>query len=164
MIIKKIVLNNIRTYVNQIINFDETSTLLSGDIGCGKSSILLAIEFSLFGLARGKLAGESLLRKGSSEGFVETTLVIEGQEYTIKRSLKKQSNDTIKQTNGHIIINGETLQLTPVELKMKVAKLLGYPTSLVKSAKHFSIYRYTVYTPQEEIKELFLMKISGLIH
>ena len=44
MIIKKITLKNIRSYKNQIVEFPEGSTLLSGDIGSGKTSVLLGIE------------------------------------------------------------------------------------------------------------------------
>ena len=50
MILKKIKINNFRSYEDQEIVFPQGSTLLSGDIGCGKTSVLLAIEFALFGL------------------------------------------------------------------------------------------------------------------
>ena len=61
MKLKKIILNNIRSYENQEINFPEGSTLLSGDIGSGKTSILLGIEFALFGTQPGQ-KGSALLR------------------------------------------------------------------------------------------------------
>ena len=70
MIIKKILLENIRSYTNQEIEFPEGSILLSGDIGSGKSSILLAIDFALFGLRKGNLSGASLLRNGMDKGTV----------------------------------------------------------------------------------------------
>jgi exonuclease SbcC len=54
MIIKKIILDNIRSFEHEEIDFDVGSTLLAGDIGSGKTSILLAIEFGLFGLQPGK--------------------------------------------------------------------------------------------------------------
>ena len=69
MRLKKIQLENIRTYENQEIEFPEGSLLLTGDIGSGKSSILLAVEFALFGVLRGK-SGNSLLRNGEKEGKV----------------------------------------------------------------------------------------------
>ena len=71
MIIKKIKLENIRSYIEREINFELGSTLLSGDIGSGKSSILQAIDFALFGLSKGVLSGESLLRYGKNKGSVE---------------------------------------------------------------------------------------------
>jgi len=70
MIIKKIILENIRSYEYQEIEFKEGSTLLSGDIGSGKTSVLLAIEFALFGLQPGQ-RGAALLRNGKSEGGVK---------------------------------------------------------------------------------------------
>ena len=69
MKIKKISLNNIRSYNHQEIEFLEGSTLLAGDIGTGKTSILLAIEFALFGLQPGQ-RGSSLLKNGESSGGV----------------------------------------------------------------------------------------------
>ena len=56
MIINKIKLENIRSYLNQEIELPEGSVLLSGDIGSGKSTILLATEFALFGLEKGKFS------------------------------------------------------------------------------------------------------------
>ena len=53
MKLKKIILDNIRSYEHQVIDFPEGSVLLSGDIGSGKTSILLGIEFALFGLQPG---------------------------------------------------------------------------------------------------------------
>ena len=69
MILKKISLNNIRSYEAQEIEFSEGSVLLSGDIGSGKTSILLAIEFALFGLQPGQ-RGSAILRNGAKEGRV----------------------------------------------------------------------------------------------
>jgi len=48
-------LRNIRSYTFQTIDFSDGSTLLIGDIGSGKTTILLAVEFALFGLIKGDL-------------------------------------------------------------------------------------------------------------
>ena len=55
MFLKSIKLNNIRSYEHAEINFPSGSVLLAGDIGSGKSSILLAIEFAIFGAKKGEL-------------------------------------------------------------------------------------------------------------
>ena len=89
MIIKKIKLENIRSYINEEVNFPESSVLLSGDVGSGKSSILLAIDFALFGLTRGVLSGGSLLRNGVNVGGVELHLDLNGKDIVIKRGLKR---------------------------------------------------------------------------
>lgn len=150
MRITKVVLENIRSYKYESIEFPGGSTLLSGDIGSGKSTILLSIEFSLFGFRRTDLNGLTLLRHGEKEGSVELHFTLDGREIIIKRFLKRQA--TIKQ-EGYIIINGVKQDMTPVELKSKVLDLLGYPEDLLTKSKE-SIYRYTVYTPQEEMKHI----------
>ena len=57
--------------MNEKVEFSDGSVMLSGDIGCGKSTILLAAEFALFGIMKGDVSGESLLRNGKNEGNVE---------------------------------------------------------------------------------------------
>ena len=89
MLLREIKLHNIRSYVSNTITFPNGSTVLSGDIGCGKSTILLAIEFALFGTSRPDLPGELLLRKGTAEGSVELQLRVNNQNFIIKRTLKK---------------------------------------------------------------------------
>src|SRR3989338_5860864 len=102
MLLQQLRLQNIRSYIDETINFTEGSTLLSGDIGSGKSTILLAIEFALFGSSRPDLPAESLLRKGASKGSVELSLSVNGQEITIQRNLKKE-RDSIKQLPGQLL-------------------------------------------------------------
>ena len=86
---KKLIIENIRSYEKQEINFQQGSTLLSGDIGVGKTSILLAIEFALFGLQPGQ-RGAALLRNGEISGAVKIVFEIDDKEIIIERTLKKQ--------------------------------------------------------------------------
>jgi exonuclease SbcC len=154
MLLRRLKLYHIRSYTDTIIDFPAGSLLLSGDIGSGKSTLLLAIEFALFGLSKPDLPGEALLRKGSINGSVELEFTLksgtETKEISIKRNLKKDK-DSIKQTNGYIIINEVKKELTPVELKAEIISLLGYPEEYVSKNKNY-IYHYTLYTPQEEMK------------
>src|SRR3989344_4748800 len=154
MIIKKILLENIRSYANQEIKFPEGSILLSGDIGSGKSSILLAIDFALFGLRKGELSGASLLRNGTNDGKVELHFSIDNKNVIIQRVLKR-SQDSIGQDTGFIIVNGERTDKSAIELKQDILDLLNYPKELLTKSKSL-IYRYTVYTPQEEMKSILL--------
>lgn len=150
MIIKRVSLKNIRSYVDSELEFPEGSVLLSGDIGAGKSTVLLAIEFALFGIQRGALSGASLLRNGTKEGSVELVFSLEGQEYTIKRNLKTTSTG-ISQSPGYIIKDGLLKEATASELRADMLEALGYPKDLL--TKNASVvYRYTVYTPQEDMK------------
>ena len=76
--------------------------LLSGDIGSGKSTVLQAIEFALFGTRRDQLSAESLLRHGEIQGSVELAFNIKGEDISIRRNLRK-TKDSIKQEAGFII-------------------------------------------------------------
>lgn len=152
MIIKSIKLNNIRSYLNETIYFPDGSVLLSGDIGSGKSTILLAMEFALFGIRRKDLSGSSLLRKGKKEGSVELCFNLDGKDIIIKRKLKA-AKDEVKQEAGYIIIDGIKAEGTAIELKSKILELLGYPKEILTKSSDL-IYRYTVYTPQEEMKQI----------
>ncbi len=154
MLLKSIKLNNIRSYLDQQIDFPTGSLLLSGDIGSGKSTILLAIEFALFGSKPSELPASSLLRYGKKEGSVELNFELKGKNIIIKRNLKHSKNG-IKQEVGYIITDGIKKELSPIEMKSQVFDLLGYPKDLVAKGKDL-IYRYTVYTPQEEMKRILM--------
>jgi len=154
MILRKIKLENIRSYLSQEIEFPEGSVLLSGDIGSGKSTILLAIDFVLFGL-RKDIGGGALLRNGKDQGSVELQFELEGKDIIIKRTLKR-SKSGVTQESGELSIDGSNEEYSPIELKQKVLELLNYPQDLLTKTKAL-VYRYTVYTPQEEMKQILLV-------
>lgn len=153
MIVNSIKLENIRSYVNEKIEFPDGNVLLAGDIGSGKSTILLALEFALFGLSKGVLSGEALLRKGKREGSVEVNLEIGGKEHIIKRTLKNVG-EKVSQSAGYIIADGMKKEGTAQELKSHILNLLNYPQEIL--TKKSLIFRYTVYTPQEAMKKILL--------
>lgn len=152
MLIKSLKLNNIRSYVSEEIKFEEGITLLSGDIGGGKTTILLALEFALFGIMRGELSGSALLRHGSNDGSVELELEVNKSNYVIKRGLKRTSNG-VSQSAGYLIKDGTKVDCTAQELKSKILELLNYSKDLLNKSKSL-IFRFTVYTPQEAMKNI----------
>lgn len=152
MLLKSISLKNIRSYSSLSLNFEEGSTLLSGDIGAGKTTILLSLEFALFGLMKGMLSGGALLRHGSREGSVTLEFNIDQNNIKIYRALKRTSSG-ISQDAGFIEINSIRTECTAIELKSKILSILGYPDELITKSKSL-IFRYTVYTPQEEMKQI----------
>jgi len=91
-----------------------------------------------------------LLRKGEISGGVEINFVVDNKDVIIRRNLKKSSRG-ISQTSGHVVINGVKRDLTAQEIKSQVIDLLGYPKDLLGKNKNY-IFRYTLYTPQEEMK------------
>ncbi|MEK6819603.1 MAG: AAA family ATPase [Nanoarchaeota archaeon] len=149
MKLKKIILENIRSYKNQEVEFPDGSILLSGDIGSGKTSILLGIEFALFGLQPGQ-KGSSLLKNGENSGKVLMEFEIDEKNIIIERTLKR--GKSISQEECFITIDGEKKETSVMELKNNVLNLLNYPLEFSK--KQNLLYKFTVYTPQEEMKQI----------
>jgi exonuclease SbcC len=149
MILKKIYLENIRSYKKHEIEFPEGSVLLSGDVGSGKTSILLGVEFALFGLQPGQ-RGSSLLRNGAEEGKVILEFEVDEKIIIVERNLKR--GKTISQTSCSIQTNGEKKEISVTELKNEILEILNYPKEFSK--KQNVLYKFTVYTPQEEMKQI----------
>ncbi len=151
MLLKSIKLENIRSYVDEKIDFPAGSILLAGDIGSGKSSVLLSTEFALFGIQRGELSGTDLLRHGANSGTIELCLELDGKDIVICRNLKRDKKG-VTQDTGYVEINGVRNHKTASELRAFVIELLGYPQEYM--TKNPLIFRYTVYTPQDEMKRI----------
>jgi exonuclease SbcC len=62
-------LENVRSHVKTTVPFAKGFNCLVGGLGCGKSSILYAIDFALFGDPIGR-SYEYLLRDGAESGKV----------------------------------------------------------------------------------------------
>ena len=152
MILKKLEIENLRSYEKQEIVFPSGSTLLSGDIGAGKTTILLAIEFALFGIQPGQ-KGSSLLRSNTKQGKAILEFEIEGKNIIIERTLKRTSK-SVSQDYTSISIDNEKFEGSVTEIKSKVLDLLNYPAEFAKKTN--LLYKFTVYTPQEEMKQIIL--------
>ena len=152
MILESIKLKNIRSYHDQEIEFPKGITLFEGDIGSGKSSILMAVEFAFFGT--GSQKGDILLSKKENDGSVTLNFQVGGVNYEVKRGLKRTKN-AINQDpkNCHLKIGNEIQPFSPSELKKEVLKILKFNEPTAPTA-HSRIYRYAVFTPQEEMKQI----------
>jgi len=83
---------------------------------------------------------------------VELHFSIQGKDIFIKRVLKRGKDD-IKQETGYLIQDGIKNEATHIELKSMVLDLLGYPKDLITRSTDL-MYRFTVYTPQESMKQI----------
>ena len=153
MIMKSLTLEGIRSYKDETpIDIPVGTTLFEGDIASGKSTVLYAIEFALFGL--GSLGGTFLLRNGARQGSVSLVLDVDGKEYEVHRSLQRKGRG-VQQTDCYIKGPGGKENLSATELRERVLQLLKFnepPNPRAQSV----IYRYAVFTPQEEMKEVIL--------
>src|SRR3989339_317801 len=80
--------------------------------------------------------------------------------------LKKIKLKTITQDYSAITIDGKKDEISVTELKNTVLELLNYPKEFSK--KQNILYKFTVYTPQEEMKQIILQdsetRINTLRH
>jgi exonuclease SbcC len=154
VILRRLQLKNIRSYRDETIEFRDGITLFEGDIGSGKSSILNAVEFALFGL--GDQNGSYLLRVGEKEGKVELTILVNDKEYTFGRGLVKKRNN-VSQESCFISEGDTTTSYNATEMKRKALQILNFrePTN---PRSQSVIYRYAVFTPQEQMREVIRLK------
>lgn len=154
MILKELKLENIRSYAEQAVSFPMGTTLFEGDIGSGKSSILMAIEFALFGLGSEK--GGALLKAGAKKGKVTLSFEVDGKQYEVCRSLERKAK-SVQQSDCSLKTEGTVLQLSASEMKEKVLDILAFNEPADPKAGSV-IYRYAIFTPQEEMKAIIWMR------
>ncbi|HSG83837.1 MAG TPA: SMC family ATPase [Nitrosopumilus sp.] len=152
MILNSIIIDNIRSYEHEEVEFPRGISLFEGDIGSGKSTILMSIEFALFGL--GSQKAESLLAKKSDSGFVILDFSVDDEKYEIKRTLLRKSSGVNQDPkNSWIVIDGVKEPLSPSELKQRVLQILKFNEPADPKAES-KIFRYAIFTPQEAMKEV----------
>ena len=157
MILKSLTLENFRSYgPSTKIDFEHGITLFEGDIGSGKSSILYAIEFALFGL--GDIEARYALRSSAASSKVELDFEVEGQEYKVVRTIERKKGAKTLVTNGWLSERGGKLEsYAATELRSKILKILNFKEKT--SAKSSSrIFRFAVFTPQELMREVLSQK------
>jgi exonuclease SbcC len=155
LLLRRITLKNIRSYNDDRsvdVEIPQGTVLLEGDVGSGKSSILYAIEFALFGL--GEMSGEYMLSEGKDEGHVSLEFTVDGHDYEAHRGLKRHRTG-VAQANCYLSANGERSELSASDLKEKVIALLNFKEPQHPKAESM-VYRFAVFTPQEQMKEILL--------
>jgi len=150
--IKKILLENVRSHETSDVNLLNGISIFTGRTGSGKSSILMAIEYALFGAEAG-VPNNAIMRRGKQNCKVELEFEECGDEYAIVRSLKKQgSNITVDVNNMRILKNGKLLPLIgrSTDLNEQIIQILGYPSDI----KPKELFEITSYTRQDEIRAI----------
>ena len=149
MILKSVTLTEIRSYREETsIPIPTGVTLFEGDMASGKSTILYSIEFALFGL--GSFKGTFLLNNRAKRGDVTLVFEVDGKEYEVHRALQRKGK-TIQQVDCYIKGPEGKVPLATTELKERILQLLRFNEPSNPRAQSV-IYRYAVFTPQEEMK------------
>ncbi|MEM2974335.1 MAG: AAA family ATPase [Candidatus Micrarchaeia archaeon] len=110
--LKSINLKNWRSHKDSTLNFVNGTNIIIGRMGGGKSSVIDAICFALFGTCpaiqhRRLKVGDYIRNRPDSAKEAEVILVFEhkGEEYSIKRSIKKTGV-----TEGEVRKNGRQIE------------------------------------------------------
>ena len=147
MIIESLEMENIRSHRLTSVHFDEGVTLIEGDVGSGKSSMLKAIQFALFGSGDPK----SLLSYGKEDGRISLGFRIGERRYVVTRSLHRVG-DKVRTTKGYWQGNSGMVPMSVSQLNEKVMDVLGIKGS--ERARRLPIWEYAFYTPQERLKAI----------
>lgn len=146
MKLESLQLENIRSHAKTTVNFVNGFSCLVGGLGQGKSTVLYAFDFVLFGDPLGR-SYDYLLREGADHGKVTAVFVHNGRTYKIQRGLHRRGNG-ISQNIDQLKLyrSGKPLAHTNNDA---VAEELTAITGLNKN-----IFREVIWVRQEHLKEL----------
>jgi exonuclease SbcC len=146
MKIEIVQLENIRSHAKSTVPFTKGFNCLVGGLGCGKSSVLYAIDFALFGDPIGR-SYEYLLREDADNGKVIVQFIQDGKNYKISRGLKRRGKGISQDLDELKLFENETL-IASVKSEA-VAEQIKALTGLEKE-----LFREIVWVRQEHLKEL----------
>ena len=155
MILDSIKLANIRSHRDTSIVFPKGGiTLFRGDVGSGKSTILMGIEFALFGTGPASKS-DSLLSLSAESGEVMLAFRVGETQYEVGRSLKRSRGQKITQDskNAYLKVDGVLEPVSTSQLKVRILDALGLNEPSSAHAKS-RIYRYAIFTPQDKMKDI----------
>ena len=149
MRIKTVQLENIRSHVKTEVPFARGFNCLVGGLGRGKSTVLYAIDFALFGDPLGR-SYDYILREGADVGKVTIHFVHNGKNYKILRGLRRHDKG----------ISQDMEQLKFFEEDKLIASSKG--EAVVEQLKALTgldkdLFREVVWVRQEHLKEMLNM-------
>lgn len=142
-------LENIRSYKHEVVEFTPGIILFQGDIGSGKSSLLLALEFVLFGGTQQHFY-DKLLRHGKDSAWVKLDFQVDDVDYTAYRSIKRASNG-IQPHECYIDVDDTRMELSWREMRDKIDSLLKLREGTGYKVETFHM---GIYIPQERMNEI----------
>ena len=154
MQLSRLRVKNIRSYEGADIDFGSGTTLVAGDVGAGKTSLLYAIEMALFGVAEVNAA--YLVRHGAGHAEVSVTFEEPGKRYEISRRfrrLRRKGQETFEAERIRFTVDGAETAYSATELRQRVIDLLGFPDNPSPQA-HSDLWRWAVYVPQERMRDI----------
>ena len=139
-------LENIRSHTKSTVPFTRGFNCVVGGVGCGKSSVLYAVDFALFGDAVGR-SFEYLLREGADWCRVTVQFSHNGGTYKLVRGLKRKGKG-ISQDFEQLKLYEDDRLVASMKTEA-IAEQFKAITGLDKD-----LYREIVWFRQEHLKEL----------
>jgi exonuclease SbcC len=144
VIIQEVEIEDFRSHRRTMVTFQEGITVMVGENGSGKTSILEAVNFALFKQKPRDVNMDDLIRRGSEEARVSVTFRVGGRRYRVVRARRKgkpSGSSLYVENNGleSLLVKGEE------EITREIEKLAGVEGDLFTSA---------VYIKQGEIDAL----------
>lgn len=135
--ITSIELGDFLSHSNTELEFENGVTVFVGDNGAGKSSIIDAITFALFGQHTRK-SNKGLIKRGSNQGFAKVGFSINGKQFEAVRKIDIKG--TLAATFAEIV-DGERVEIAAGERKQfgesmtqEVEKVIGLDFEKLKIA------------------------------
>ncbi len=153
MKIRKISMENIRSHIKTTVEFKDGFNCIVGGVGEGKSSILYALHFGLFGEKTGR-SYDYLLREDQNAGKIAVEFDNLGKNYLIIRALKREKNDKISQDMDKLALY-ESGKLIASGKKVAVDEQLSTLTGVDEDT-----FKNIIWIQQEKLKELLNMEPS----
>ncbi len=124
--LKSIELRNWKTHRHTAMNFQKGVNVLVGVMGAGKSSIMDAISFALFGtfpsLVHKRVSTEDIISSRPSvedNAEVRLAFTIDGNEYTVTRKISRK-----EPSSARLERNGSYLQTQPARVNEEIESLI----------------------------------------
>jgi DNA repair protein SbcC/Rad50 len=154
--IREICVHNIRSFEDATLHLGSGTSLLWGDVGAGKTSLLHAIEMALFGFS--EVDAAHLIRHRAGTAEVRLTLADGPHEYVFTRRFHRRMRrgrdqfETDEKSTG-LATDGVMTRYPATELRQRAIDLLGFPDNPNPRA-HSDLWRWAVYVPQERMRQI----------
>jgi len=142
MIIERLAMENFKSHRNTQIDFETGISIIIGENGAGKSSILEAVSFALFKQYSGRKV-EGLIRNGKQKMSLELDFFANGRSYRVLRKRGpsgSRSQLKIKEGEGY-----HTLISKDKEVTREIQRILDIESALFLNA---------IYVKQGEISDI----------
>jgi exonuclease SbcC len=147
MKIEIVQLENIRSHTKSTVPFTHGFNCLVGGVGCGKSSVMYAVDFALFGDTIGSRSFEYLMREDAEWCRVTLQFAHNGKTYKLTRGLKRKGK-SISQDLEQLKLFEDDKLVASMKTEA-IAEQFKAITGLDKD-----LYREIVWFRQEHLKDL----------